>query len=172
MTEIQKQYVLKHWKTKTTTQLAVELNTAQAIVRPADVHALLTKNNIQPITKRDLITKEVVKIFESGGNKQITAIAAALKVSKQLITEIMEDLGFATGKSKMPDEPKQTPLSADEMLKRHDAIMAKRKARSAEIKAARAAFTVYNQTGSPLLDELRNIKTTEREKTLLSTGKK
>lgn len=171
MTEQQKQYVLTHWKTKTITQMAVELNSPKAVVRPADVHTFLTKNNIQPITKRDLITKEVIEIFEGNGNKQVATIAANLKVSKQLVTEIIEDLGFASSKS-MPEEPKQKPLSADEMLKRHDAMMAKRKARTAEIKAARAAFTVYNQTGSPLLDELRNIKTTEREKTLLSTGKK
>jgi hypothetical protein len=172
MTEKQKQYVMDNWKLKTATVIAKELTTADNIVRTSDVHAYLTRNDITPITKRDLISGKLVELYNNG-IIQVAALSRELKVSQQLVKDITDELGLNIQKNR-----KRGPIAKDDLSEMDDLSksmmkqLKEREARIKEIRSNRASYTVYNQTGSPILDDLRNIKTTKRESTLLSNTDK
>src|SRR5687768_12969089 len=105
MTNEQKKYLLDNWKKFTTSELALKLTTASQIVRPPEVHTFLTRNNITPITKRDLITKEVIEIYGNETTK-ISVIADRLKVSRQLVKDIIQEHGLALDGIKNGPRPK------------------------------------------------------------------
>lgn len=171
MTDVEKEYILNNWKKFTTSQLALNLTSATRTVYPSEVHTFLTKRGIEPVTKRDLVTKQVIELYGNGMTTP-SAIGSELKISAQLAKDIIEEYGLTIKGIKVGPRAKANSAKDASEIKQKLLNLENKKKRSAEIKASRASFTVYNQTGSPILDELRNIKTTEREKTLLSTGKK
>ena len=167
MLEEHKKYILENWKKNTSTMLAEQLTTEERFVRPQDVQNFLVKNGISPITKRDLVTKDVIDVCGKGIT-EVKAIATMLKVSEWLVKEIVDENGLIVHKGKTGPKTKEENSAADLLAKKKIDVMIKKQERSKEIKASRASFTFYNQTGSQILDELREIKTTKRENTLLS----
>lgn len=169
LTDEQKHWLLTvGWKKHTLSQLAAQLK-----ITPSSISELLKANNIEPMTKRDFIAEGILEIYNKGGILEVKSLSITLGCSQQLVKEIIEDFHLSyTTPAKAAAEKRaieSSKLTEDQILKLRLAKLKEREKRSAEIKAARAGFTFYNQTGSPLLDEIRGIKTTKRENTLLTS---
>lgn len=167
-TEIE-QYLLNAWKTKTLSQMCAEKR-----INFSTLHVWFKKRGIEPITQRDLITKEIILMHEAGITLKYRPIAEHLKCSQILVKGIIEELGYlADTPMKRGPAPRavQPEKIKDEQELRQMAKMRAYKAHEQETKKRRLQYAIYDQSGSELLDSLRNINTTKREKTLSTNGR-
>lgn len=159
-TEEQKEWLLKvAWKKMTLNQISDELK-----INPSTISAFYKKHNIEPMTQRDLITRDIFALLDKGHVfKNIRSLSAKLNCSDNLVKSIVDDLCLL--KENTPKALKGINISKD--IKQLDAELKKREE---EKKERRSKLTKYTQTGSDILDDLRQTKTTERSAKLLSNG--
>lgn len=155
LTKDQIEFLLKAWKTMTLTQISEAIGDDST----SRVNTFYNKRGISPMTMRELIANELFKIRDSGALfNSINEIAKYLKTDSTMIKRAMDEYGI---------EIKTAPeinIIKEKILNDFDNSII-------ESKENRSKFSVYTQSGSELIDEVRGVKTTKREKTLVSNGK-
>lgn len=153
--EKDKELILKLWKNHTVADL-------QRLVPYANHHSIskfLLSNGIEPITKRDLITKKVLELHE---DTSITDMVTIIGCSLVIIKEIMEEYQLTPKSKKEKDkEDAQIRATGSKRITAYELKKLAFKDYIANINENRPK-AVYNQSGSDLTDSLRGIQTTVR----------
>jgi len=146
------------WKKFTLTQISKELKVSHSFVSQ-----YYSSRGIECTTSRDLITQQVFKIAETREELHHYEIAKELKCSPQMVKQILEmyDIKGVAKKVSLAEAAEIETKKEINKLKKN--LFQEYKNKLNKVKKSRIAFTVYNQTGSDMLDDLRGIKTTGRE---------
>lgn len=160
-------FLLKAWKQMTITQISVETK-----VPLSTLSVWFKRKGIEPTTQRDLVAKEIILMHAAGIILKYRPIAEQLNCSQDLVKSIIKEYGLLDD-APMKRGPAKKPVVPNNKTEQFqaDALRAYDK-HIKETKERRAKFAVYDQYGSELLDELRNIQTSKREQTLASNGRR
>ena len=165
-------YILVHYDNETADEMAAALN-----IETDQIYTSCKKLGVIPVTKME---KHIYYICKNYKSKTISEMATELGLCRTRFLSICHDINvYPTDIIKEDDEEKkQIPLppkitgewskslvkaNTNEILNRFlDCLISKDEANNRPKRPA----AIYNQTGSPLLDDLRGITTTGRENTL------
>lgn len=140
------------WKKKTVNQLAEELKVERFLVA-----YIFKKHKIEPISNVDILATRLIDLCNDGHPYNVMMLAEKLDTTTFLISEAIDEYGLFHGQTLKKGaklKPKAPVLTLEEKI---------------AAKKASKPPAVYSQSGSDLLDELRGIKTTNRESTLLTS---
>lgn len=140
-------------KTLTLSEIALELK-----LSVSTVFNFFKRHNVKCITDRDRIAQKIIAMNEAHELINITDLSLHFNCSEYLIEKILLEHGIKENSIYVPPNKKkkiEEEEFLEELIKTHDSDIQ-------AIKNRRAAYAVYNQTGSDAVDELRKIKTTKR----------
>ena len=151
------------WKKMTLNQIAIHTG-----INISTLKTLYTRHDIEPVKKRDLVASKLIDLYNTateplGSNREI---ALLLDCSEVLVKEIIRDYNLKI-KIRKYKTGTQEPVSDREVKIK---AAKKRDQEIIDTAAMRTKFAVYTQSGSELLDSVRQINTTGRPKTLLTNA--